>query len=95
MNIAERFGKNLRRARAKAGFSQEEVGIRAALHRTEIGLLERGERIPRIDTAVKLAAAVGVPLEDLVAGVDWESGSAKPGSFHVSPVPGLQDADAR
>lgn len=88
MSIAERFGENLRRARKDADLSQEEVGIRASLHRTEIGLLERGERIPRIDTAIKLAGAVKVPLTELTEGIAWESGHAKPGGFEVSASPG-------
>lgn len=79
--VAERFGKNLMRARADAGLSQEEVGIRAALHRTEIGLLERGERIPRLDTAAKLAGAVGVPVAELLAGIEWTPGDVRPGRF--------------
>lgn len=53
--VARQFGKNLHRERKRAGLSQEEVGFRASLHRTEIGLLERGARTPRIDTLVKLA----------------------------------------
>ena len=84
VEIAERFGKNLVRARKRAGMSQEEVGIRAALHRTEIGLLERGERLPRIDTMVKLAGALGVPPVDLVAGIDWQPGDLTKGSFKVA-----------
>lgn len=44
MNVAEHFGHNLRRARKQAGLSQEELAVRASLHRTEIGLVERGER---------------------------------------------------
>lgn len=86
MNVAERFGKNLRLARKAAGLSQEEVGIRASLHRTEIGLLERGERIPRIDTLVKLAGAVGVPASDLLAGVGWNPGESRKGAFKVTPL---------
>jgi transcriptional regulator with XRE-family HTH domain len=84
MSIAERFGRNLMRARMDADLSQEEVGIRASLHRTEIGLLERGERIPRIDTAIKLAAAVDVPLDQLFAGIRWEPGNWRPGEFKVA-----------
>lgn len=81
--MRSRFGHNLLRCRRRAGISQEEVGIRAALHRTEIGLLERGERIPRIDTAIKLAGAVGVPLGALVDGIEWDPGHAAPGSFRI------------
>lgn len=81
MGVADRFGQNLRRARRDADLSQEEVGIRASLHRTEIGLLERGERIPRIDTAIKLAAAVSVPLSDLLVGIEWTPGGVRPGGF--------------
>jgi transcriptional regulator with XRE-family HTH domain len=83
MDIAERFGENLKRARADAALSQEEVGIRAALHRTEIGLLERGERTPRIDTLVKLAGAVGAPVGDLLLGLGWEPADTQPGQFTV------------
>jgi len=79
--VARRFGRNLARARKAAGLSQEEAGIRASLHRTEIGLLERGERIPRIDTAAKLAGAVGVPVGDLLASIEWTPGDVRPGGF--------------
>lgn len=81
VSIARRFGANLRVARKRAGLSHEEAGIRASLHRTEVGLLERGERTPRIDTAVKLAGAVGVSIAELFDGIAWNPGSAQLGSF--------------
>jgi transcriptional regulator with XRE-family HTH domain len=81
--VAARFGDNLRHARKDAGLSQEEAGIRASLHRTEVGLLERGERIPRIDTAIKLAGAVSASLGELVAGIEWSPGTAQVGAFTV------------
>ncbi len=79
--IAARFGANLAAARRRSGFSQEEVGVRASLHRTEIGLLERGERVPRIDTAVKLAGSVGASLDELLSGIEWTPGMARRGEF--------------
>lgn len=85
VDIATRFGENLSRARREAGLTQEDVGIRASLHRTEIGLLERGERVPRIDTALKLAGAVGVSLGDLIEGIEWSPGTSSRGSFSVDP----------
>lgn len=81
MSPTERFAKNVKRARADAGLSQEEVGIRASLHRTEIGLLERGERLPRIDTAAKLAGALGVPVAELLVGIEWTPGEMRFGGF--------------
>lgn len=83
--VAERFGRNLLAARRRAGFSQEELGVFAALHRTEIGLLENGRRVPRIDTLVKLAACLGVPPGDLLAGIDWIPRMPSEGSYLVEP----------
>jgi transcriptional regulator with XRE-family HTH domain len=63
--------------------SQETLGIRADLHRTEIGLLERGDRLPRIDTVVKLAGALDTTPNDLLAGLAWEPGTWTYGDFAV------------
>jgi transcriptional regulator with XRE-family HTH domain len=46
-----------------------EVSQRAQVHRTEVSLLERGGRTPRIDTVVKLAAALSIPTDRLLAGI--------------------------
>jgi len=68
---AQRLGKNLWSARRRAGYSQEELGGLACLHRTEIGLLEAGKRLPRIDTLMRLAAVLEVRVEELVEGIEW------------------------
>lgn len=80
-----RFGENLVRCRERADVSQEELGFRAALHRTEVSLLERGERMPRVDTALRIAGSLGVPLDDLVAGLEWRPGYTivVPGAWEV------------
>jgi transcriptional regulator with XRE-family HTH domain len=81
---AEQFGKNLWRARRRAGHSQEALGVLTSLHRTEIGLLERGKRLPRVDTLMKLADALEVRMESLLEGIEWLSpGSSVDGSFVV------------
>jgi transcriptional regulator with XRE-family HTH domain len=88
--VAVYFAANLRRARKAAGISQEEAGRRSSLHRTEVGLLERGARVPRIDTLVKLASAMDVPPDRLLEGISWtpgEIGEAKPGKFQHNPNP--------
>jgi transcriptional regulator with XRE-family HTH domain len=81
MSVAKQFGANLSHLRARAGITQEDLSFRASLHRTEIGLLERGGRIPRIDTLAKLAGALGVEPGALFAGIEWESGDVRLGSF--------------
>ena len=84
VDIATTFGRNLHRCRKLSGLSQEELAVGASLHRTEIGLLERGERLPRIDTVIKLAGALSVPPSELILGIDWSPGTTSRGSF-VSP----------
>jgi transcriptional regulator with XRE-family HTH domain len=77
--IARHIGANLRRARKRADLSQEELAVRASLHRTAIGQLERGERVARADTLVKLAGSLGIPPGDLLDGLKWEPGSTRVG----------------
>jgi transcriptional regulator with XRE-family HTH domain len=51
----KQFGLNLRRHRERVGLSQERLADVCELDRTEISLLERGKRFPRLDTLVRLA----------------------------------------
>lgn len=71
MEMRKRFAANLRRARKDAGISQEELASRCELHRTEVSLLERGGREPRLGTLMKLSAALGTTPEALAAGITW------------------------
>lgn len=65
------FGQNLRRIRERADLSQEALATLAGgLHRTEISLLERGEREPRLSTVVLLARALDVKVATLLKGLD-------------------------
>jgi transcriptional regulator with XRE-family HTH domain len=73
MDKRDRFAVNLRRAREVAGISQEELAERCELHRTEVSLLERGGREPRLGTMVKLATALDTTPEALCAGIAWDA----------------------
>lgn len=79
------FGKNLARCREGADVSQEELGFRASIHRTEVSLLERGERMPKVDTALRIAGSLGISMDDLVVGLEWQPGYeiVVPGSWEV------------
>jgi len=84
MDVAALFGENLVRCRKRLGISQEELGLRASLHRTEIGMLERGARLARIDTLVKLAGALAIPPSELIDGIDWAPGGTRTGQFRLA-----------
>lgn len=81
MKVAEQFSANLVRLRKRAGLSQEQLGFRAGLHRTEIGMLERGVRLARIDTLVKLAGSLEVEPGELLDGIVWQPGEPVRGDF--------------
>ncbi|MBS1880353.1 MAG: helix-turn-helix transcriptional regulator [Actinobacteria bacterium] len=77
MSPQERFAINLRRVRIKAGVSQEELARRCDLHRTEISLLERAGREPRLGTMTKLAGALGTTAQVLCEGITWSVEKAR------------------
>ncbi len=72
MTPQERFAANLRQARTNVGISQEELGHRCELHRTEISLLERAGREPRLGTILKLAGALETTPGELCTGIAWQ-----------------------
>jgi transcriptional regulator with XRE-family HTH domain len=78
----ERFAVNLRRARQAKGISQEELGTRCDLHRTEVSLLERAGREPRLGTLVKLATVLETTPDALCAGIGWQSRQQR---FKIEP----------
>lgn len=92
MDIAARLGDNLVRQRRLAGLTQEEVSVRTSLHRTEVSQLERGLRIPRVDTLLKLCGALECEAEELLDGIRWAPGETLHGHFGLDPWEDLPDA---
>ena len=60
------IGSALRTARTSRAYSQAEVAERAGLAAEAYGRLERGGIVPRADTLVRLAVALGVTTDSLV-----------------------------
>ncbi len=83
--LRERLGANLRECRKRLGISQEEVSFRAETHATVISALELGERVPRIDTFVRVAGALEAAPGELTSGIVWTPAEAVvvPGGFEV------------
>jgi transcriptional regulator with XRE-family HTH domain len=88
MSPQERFAANLRQARTKVGISQEELGHRCDLHRTEISLLERAGREPRLATIVKLAGSLETTPGELCTGIAWSPSKRR---FEVKHPPRSSD----
>lgn len=70
--LGERFGANLVWFRHQAGLTQQELADRVGMNRVNLGVLERGRRLPRLDTILKLVAGLGVRNCDLVAWMWWD-----------------------
>lgn len=85
MSVAVRFGQNLARQRRLADLSQDEVSVRAGVHRTEVSQLERGLRHARVDIVAKLAAALEVDPGELFEGIVWQPGDIRRGQFKPEP----------
>lgn len=81
MSVAEHLAANLVRERKQAGFSQDAVAFKAEVSRTEISQMERGLRVPRIDTVLKLAGALEITPAELLHGMVWEPASPVYGRF--------------
>ncbi len=60
------FAANVRRQRMMLGLSQELLAERAGVHRTYVGMLERGEKNVTIYNIARIAQALGVTAASLL-----------------------------
>ena len=59
------FGVRVRTLRNILGLSQEKLAERAGVHRTYIGMIERGEKNITLSNIEKIASALGVSIDTL------------------------------
>lgn len=62
-NIA--FGKRVAELRKNAGYSQEQFAFKCGVDRTYVGVVERGEKSPTLNTIEKIASALGISKSEL------------------------------
>jgi transcriptional regulator with XRE-family HTH domain len=60
------FSNNLKRLRTERDMTQTELAAQAGIRESDVIRYERGNNMPRVETAVKLAAALGVTVDDLI-----------------------------
>ena len=59
-------GERIRAARIDANLTQERVALAAEVDRPSVVRIEQGQQSPTLDTIIRLADAIGVPLSELV-----------------------------
>lgn len=64
--LLQDFGARLRALREKRNLSQAQLANKGGFNRNYIGMVERGERNPRLDTLQRLADALDVELSLLM-----------------------------
>ena len=63
--ILQVFGQNIRFARKKRSFTIKDLAQKAKYSRINLSKIEYGEKDIQLNTAIKLARAIDIPLPDL------------------------------
>lgn len=65
-DILAQFGEHVRARRLALGLSQEELAELADVHRTYVGMIERGEKNITLRNIAKFAKALKTTVHDLL-----------------------------
>ena len=68
-SIASLIGNRIRMYRTKKGLSQAKLAEKSGCHHTYIGSIERGEKVPTIDTIYNICEALELPMEVLTGNI--------------------------
>ena len=68
--LAAAFGAAVRSARTTRGIAQEALAHLAAIERSHVGKIERGEHVPTIAAVLKIAKALGITGAELLAAAE-------------------------
>lgn len=64
------LGEELRRARNKAGLTQEQVAAKARISREYVSQLERNRQSPTVDMLLRVCRILGVPAARIIERVE-------------------------
>ncbi|AAM37029.1 helix-turn-helix domain-containing protein [Xanthomonas citri pv. citri] len=68
--LAQAFGAAVRAARTEQGIGQETLANLAAVERSHMGKIERGEHLPTLAIIFKIARALGCSVAELMAATE-------------------------
>ena len=63
------IGKKIRYYRETKKWTQEDFAEKAGLSLTYVGMIERGEKVPKLETFINIANVLGVSADILLADV--------------------------
>jgi transcriptional regulator with XRE-family HTH domain len=83
--LARQFGANVRRMRQRRGYSQEKLAQLCSIHRSAVNDIEKGQRLPRLDTLLKVMMVLDTTPGELLLGVPvWVPGFSESGEWVVA-----------
>lgn len=85
--VRVRLADNLLLSRRRAGYSQRRLAELAQVSEGQIRAIEDARVIGMLDTSVRLAGALSISLDDLLAGVSWRAGEIE---FEVEASYGVE-----
>ena len=80
--ILKQFGTHVRHLRQLQDLSQQALAEKANMHRTYIGMIERGERNPALLNLVRLANALNISLPELLTFKDYVNEGNRDNEFN-------------
>lgn len=66
----KKLGTRIRKIRVEKSISQEELAELANVHRTYVGMIERGEKNLTVLSIQKISSALGISISDLFEGYE-------------------------
>ena len=88
------IGRRIREKRIERSWSQEELAEKVNLSPAYIGMIERGEKIPKMETFIKIANILMVTSDDLLQDVLEQEHMIKL-SKYVEEVEKLESSDKK
>jgi len=64
------LGEEIRKARHRAGLTQEELAFEAGVSRQYVSLLELNEKSPTVDLLIRLCKAMGASAGQMISRIE-------------------------
>lgn len=72
-----RLGQRIRELRKSLSLTQEQLAERASISVSFLSMIERGDRVPHLETLAMLAKPLGVSLAEIFVGIGEPSASGQ------------------